>query len=394
MQVYNIDKIKKEIRMDLRNRELNNKKKYYHQCDLSEKGKLNTDINIDYDIDNFTEIAIRKIENKDIENINEKYNEKPKNITNMSFKYNVFKGCNFNNIKFYNCKFIGNIFYNCKFKNISFENCDFYTSQDDINIFNSKTSFMNSDFKNCNIEKSVFQNISLNNIYFIHSNMKNIIFNDIYMDKVCISDCDCRSLKIINPEINELKFDDSFLTKFDEYTFIDEIKVNKNYKKTYETAFKVYREFATKFEANRLIDNSDEYYYRSKVMENKYLTGNKKMKSYIYWLLCGYGERPTYALITSIEIVLVFAIIYMITGLNMGGYVIDYTMMLEFGIAMPNLIPDFMKSLYFSIVTFTTVGYGDITPVGMSVFLSGLEMLLGVTMVGVWTATLARKITR
>ena len=208
------------------------------------------------------------------------------------------------------------------------------------------------------------------------------------MDKVCISDCDCRSLKIINPEINELKFDDSFLTKFDEYTFIDEIKVNKNYKKTYETAFKVYREFATKFEANRLIDNSDEYYYRSKVMENKYLTGNKKMKSYRY------GERPTYALITSIEIVLVFAIIYMITGLNMGGYVIDYTMMLEFGIAMPNLIPDFMKSLYFSIVTFTTVGYGDITPVGMSVFLSGLEMLLGVTMVGVWTATLARKITR
>lgn len=394
MQVYNIDKIKKEIRMDLRNRELNNKKKYYHQCDLSEKGKLNTDINIDYDIDNFNEIAIRKIENKDIENINEKYNGKPKNITNMSFKYNVFKGCNFNNIKFYNCKFIGNIFYNCKFKNISFENCDFYTSQDDINIFNSKTSFMNSYFKNCNIEKSVFQNISLNNIYFIHSNMKNIIFNDIYMDKVCISDCDCRSLKIINPEINELKFDDSFLTKFDEYTFIDEIKVNKNYKKTYETAFKVYREFATKFEANRLIDNSDEYYYRSKVMENKYLTGNKKMKSYIYWLLCGYGERPTYALITSIEIVLVFAIIYMITGLNMGGYVIDYTMMLEFGIAMPNLIPDFMKSLYFSIVTFTTVGYGDITPVGMSVFLSGLEMLLGVTMVGVWTATLARKITR
>ena len=351
-------------------------------------------MNITYNIDNFTEIAVRKIENKDILNVSEKYNLNQKKITNMSFKYNTFRSCNFHNIKFLNCKFIGNIFLNCKFKNISFENCDFYTSQDDINIFNSKTSFTNSYFKNCHIEKNVFQNISLNNIYFIHSNMKNIIFNEIYMDKIYITDCDCRSLKIINPEITDLKFDDNFLTKFDEETFIDEIKVDKNYKKTYETAFKVYREFATKFEANRLIDNSGEYYYKSKVMENKYLNGMKKIKSYIYWLLCGYGERPTYALITSLEIVLIFAIIYMLTGLNMGGYIIDYSMMLEFGIYSPNLISDFMKSLYFSIVTFTTVGYGDITPVGISVFLSGIEMLLGLTMVGVWTATLARKITR
>ncbi len=394
MQIYNIDKIKKDISIDLRDREVSNKKKYYYQYNLYEKNNLHTDMNITYNIDNFTEIAVRKIENKDILNVSEKYNLNQKKITNMSFKYNTFRSCNFHNIKFLNCKFIGNIFLNCKFKNISFENCDFYTSQDDINIFNSKTSFTNSYFKNCHIEKNVFQNISLNNIYFIHSNMKNIIFNEIYMDKIYITDCDCRSLKIINPKITDLKFDDNFLTKFDEETFIDEIKVDKNYKKTYEIAFKVYREFATKFEANRLIDNSGEYYYKSKVMENKYLNGMKKIKSYIYWLLCGYGERPTYALITSLEIVLIFAIIYMLTGLNMGGYIIDYSMMLEFGIYSPNLISDFMKSLYFSIVTFTTVGYGDITPVGISVFLSGIEMLLGLTMVGVWTATLARKITR
>ena len=64
------------------------------------------------------------------------------------------------------------------------------------------------------------------------------------------------------------------------------------------------------------------------------------------------------------------------------------------GFPYQSLYKDFMKSLYFSIVTFTTVGYGDITPIGYSVLLSGIEMLLGVTMVGIWTATLARKITR
>lgn len=53
-----------------------------------------------------------------------------------------------------------------------------------------------------------------------------------------------------------------------------------------------------------------------------------------------------------------------------------------------------MSCLYFSTVTFTTVGYGDITPVNISIFLSGVEMFLGLTMMGIWTATLARKITR
>ena len=55
---------------------------------------------------------------------------------------------------------------------------------------------------------------------------------------------------------------------------------------------------------------------------------------------------------------------------------------------------DFIDCFYFSLVTFTSVGYGDIFPIGYSVLFSCIEMILGVTMVGVWTATLARKITR
>ena len=84
----------------------------------------------------------------------------------------------------------------------------------------------------------------------------------------------------------------------------------------------------------------------------------------------------------------------MFTGLSIEGVTINYVDVFSHGFLKRNVITDFMSCLYFSNVTFTTVGYGDITPVNISIFLSGVEMFLGLTMMGIWTATLARKITR
>ena len=85
---------------------------------------------------------------------------------------------------------------------------------------------------------------------------------------------------------------------------------------------------------------------------------------------------------------------YIFTGLSIEGVTINYVDVFSHGFLKRNVITDFMSCLYFSTVTFTTVGYGDITPVNISIFLSGVEMFLGLTMMGIWTATLARKITR
>jgi hypothetical protein len=46
----------------------------------------------------------------------------------------------------------------------------------------------------------------------------------------------------------------------------------------------------------------------------------------------------------------------------------------------------FMDSVYFSFTTFTTIGFGDITPIGPLKFLTGLEALTGLVLI-TWTAS-------
>ena len=375
MQLQNVEKIKKNINIELENRINNHKKNYYLQLNLynnrflkSEnhiKGKSTLDREDNYNIEDKGKILFTHIEDKSIKgHINKDINI----ISYAKLEYNNFKRCKFKDIIFKDCIFNGNIFSKCIFENVLFENCRFYKS-DNINIFSDECIFMKSIFKNCNLESSVFKECRISDLKFIESILENAIFSNMLIVNNQISDCDCRGLKIVNSAIEK-------------------------YKKSYEEAAKVYKSIAKKLEENNLVNYASEYYYLSKCVENKSLTGIDKTKSTIFWLLCGYGERPTYALITSLEIIFVFAVIYMFTGLSIEGVTINYVDVFSHGFLKRNVITDFMSCLYFSTVTFTTVGYGDITPVNISIFLSGVEMFLGLTMMGIWTATLARKITR
>ena len=51
---------------------------------------------------------------------------------------------------------------------------------------------------------------------------------------------------------------------------------------------------------------------------------------------------------------------------------------------VPKILPTFEKAFYFSIVTFTTLGYGDVTLNEEFRMLSGIESLSGILLVG-WT---------
>lgn len=399
MQIYDFDKNRKIINRELEIRLIKSNE------------KINT-MMVSYRSDNKYKISKIYGENKEILNIDElkypfTYIENKtigiksldskhiyKSISNKNIDYNKFVNCDFTNIKFENCTFFGCRFENCKFNNIHFVYCNFEDEEKTIVSFKENCVFENCNFYKTNMKNIVFEDTNFEGTKFSLSSLRNSIFSQCFIKDIIFCDCDLKSMKTINTDINILNFEDEFASKVDENTFIDLLKLKPKNKSEYENIFKAYKSISAVFEKNGLLSFSGEYYYLAKCAERKSLKGLEKLQSNIFYYTCGYGERPTFALISSLEIVLIFSIIYMFSGLCINERIIHYSLNILYYLPRKLMYMDLIDCFYFSLVTFTSVGYGDIFPIGYSVLFSCVEMLLGVTMVGVWTATLARKITR
>ncbi|MFI3210299.1 MAG: pentapeptide repeat-containing protein [Peptostreptococcaceae bacterium] len=315
-------------------------------------------------------------------------------VRGSSFEYCVFENCDFSKINFFECNFRNVLFSSCKFLDTKFFECSF-NKEDLVTIFSEKCYFRDVYFNLCDLYSSIFMDVKMDNIYFCDSSLKKSILRMVNINGITFKGSDIRMVKILRPQINNLKFDDyNKITKIDEYFLLDNLIVDVNYKKCYEDVSKIYKVFSRKLYENNLEDMGAEFNYLYKYNKGKSLEGFEKFKMNIFWLLCGFGERPTFVLITSIEIIFIFAIIYMFTGININGVEINYEFLLSEGLFRKDFLKDFLVSVYFSVATFTTVGYGDITPYGFSVFLCSIEMFLGLTLTGLWTVCLSRKIIR
>ena len=98
--------------------------------------------------------------------------------------------------------------------------------------------------------------------------------------------------------------------------------------------------------------------------------------SFIIW---GHGERPERTFFTGIFIVFLSGFFYTF------GYVVKN------GIVF---LPNIKEAFYFSMVTFTTLGYGDITPIGFTRFIATIESFSGLFIVPLFIVGLSRKYLR
>jgi hypothetical protein len=268
----------------------------------------------------------------------------------------------FHNCKFINCQFHNTDFFGCSFENCCFENCDF-------------------------IQHNIFENSDFTNTKFINFFTSNKLFVN----------CRFSSTVIVSPPPRKLPNDGAWNIEFDE-------KLLKDFYINIRDAYK----------NGGAHDKEWNYYFLAKHAGTRHNSQNvfdKLSKLFFQEYLMGYGEKPYRCLLVSLFVVITFSILFMYSGFSVSYYdlsdnvvsqIIDYD--IDFPYFFRNIfnlsfhlswLSDFAKSFYFNILTFTSVGTSEMTPINKlgRIYLVG-EVISGVTLVGAWLATLFRKLIR
>jgi hypothetical protein len=365
-------------------------------------------------------------------------------VISIDFSDTHFNQCSFKDIIFENCTFSCCYFENCSFTNIEFNNCSFSESNGDIDVLNTISKFklvvLPTIFNDCEFyEINFVNNTSLNFSYFVNCTIPfDMTFTDAELAHCCfvcckfgniiMDGCDLSSCNFIDIKVTFFSFsldknkNDSIINKHTSFdNFISDYKLESD---DYEKISDFYFKLSNIFYENNFMAQYSKYYYLSRYYDKKaeYLF-HKKVFKYLNDFICGFGEKPGRTLLVALFVIFLFSIIFMFSGLSLPDYYTkdmvtmyqpDYKFWQDivkssetlsgilYGIVkllfyyIPiEYLKDYVYFFYFSVVTFTTVGYGDITPISpLSKILSNIEMLIGVTLAGIWVATLSRKMMR
>lgn len=160
----------------------------------------------------------------------------------------------------------------------------------------------------------------------------------------------------------------------------------------FEQAEEIYRDLRKHAEHEGIFTFAGSFIQKELIMRRLQLPlfSFKRFMSKVIDLFCGYGEAPFRIVGISICIILFCALLYSFTGLNYQGELHQY----DFNQPWTENINIFFSSLYYSVVTFTTLGYGDFTPIGISRAIAAAEAFTGSFTIALFVVVFVKKMTR
>lgn len=371
-------------------------------------------------------------------------NGRPRSDYSEGFLSSLFNNVNFNGSIFtdgmFLSKFNGCRFYTARFTDIKITACCFLTCDAPKIEFSNVTldKMIDAEHSHSSIGFELKHKILPNRVQdtdfssgrFINSSMKGLRFENCGFEYALIENCNFSESELVNinmnfARVNESIFNTSILKDID-FRRVEELKENRfgdvvfsnvlfeftkltlpipeERERIFGKAQKVYRnlkqcaylqsdyQWIRKFSINegRMISSS----LRKRLMSKD--GADQKSTLIFHWIgrwifgiISDYGESPLKVLWTSIFIIVTSAIIYGIGGLeDSNGAIYQMTRSL----AEHDWIA-FLKICYFSTITFTTVGYGDIQPYGTSSYIcTMIESFLGIFTMGFFVFCVGKRI--
>lgn len=159
-----------------------------------------------------------------------------------------------------------------------------------------------------------------------------------------------------------------------------------------EQAEEIYRNLRKAAENQGLFETSGHFFYKEMLMRRYQLPkfSFRRIVSKIVDWFCGYGERPLNVVFFSLLLIGICTFVYFFLGLSANGQ----PLRVDLSAGLYSNFITFLECLYFSVVTFTTLGYGDIVPVGPARPFAALQAFTGNFTIALFVVVFVKKMTR
>jgi hypothetical protein len=160
----------------------------------------------------------------------------------------------------------------------------------------------------------------------------------------------------------------------------------------YLEAEEIYRRIRQRYEAAGTTDVAGQFFYHEMVCKRKQLPmwSIERLWSKMVDAICGYGENPLRVIGVSATCIVFCALVFSVFGMMHDGQVYTFA-------AAEGLRDDLNVlglAIYLSVITFTTVGYGDVLTLGLGKVVAMAEAVAGIFLNSMFLLTFVKKMTR
>ena len=245
--------------------------------------------------------------------------------------------------------------------------------------------FEGANLKHCNFEEG-----KIHDCYFEHSDLSHSDFHSATINTCSFRDAELQGTNFQGAKLINCNFVDTSIKDLTTTNAIVDQKTNfgkilrSEKASSYHVASIEYKQIKQMYKNSSLHDKADYYHYRGMVAKRKILPRTNPMRglNFVFGdLLSKYGTSFIRVLLASALVIVTCA-----------GFYTNHNSLLYHN--APVTHDYFGHALYFSIVTFTTLGYGDVHAVGPMRFLAAGESFIGAALMALFTVIVARMIIR
>lgn len=267
---------------------------------------------------------------------------------------------------------------------------DFRTTIEEEDGYYEKLAILsNIHFEGALLKHCIFQDSKIYDCYFndadlSHSEFKTATLHNCNLKNTNLSGASFRGASLTNCDFTEAEIKDMILdsTVVDEKTTFGK-KLKSEIEKNFHFASIEYKQIKEMYKNSSLHSYADKYHHKEMVAKRKTdpIKNPIRALNYIFGdLLCKYGTSFIRVMFWSIIFMIACALAYQIGDSILFQNSPTHT--------------TFADAMYFSIVTFTTLGYGDYHAVGWVRFLAASESFIGAALMALFTVIVARHIIR